>query len=170
MTGLRGTLASAAVLAAATALSGALVLLSGFVYQLVDGDPTGALMAWALGLLVLAVGLFAVFGGLLPDLDADPKPDEGATREAGPERGPGAAPGDRTAARPAAEEWFDAWFDVLAFCCVLVGLLAGGPLGIAGYEALRPETGTVATEAAAPSTAPGPAPAGGGPHPADGPS
>ncbi|MET8973179.1 hypothetical protein [Streptomyces hydrogenans] len=160
MTGLRGTLASAAVLAAATALSGALVLLSGFVYQLVDGDPTGALMAWALGLLVLAVGLFAVFGGLLPDLDADPEP----------ERGPGAAPGDRPAARPAAEEWFDAWFDVLAFCCVLVGLLAGGPLGIAGYEALRPETGTVATEAAAPSTAPGPAPAGGGPHPADGPS
>ncbi|MGW5000985.1 hypothetical protein ACWEP8_25285 [Streptomyces hydrogenans] len=156
MTGLRGTLASAAVLAAATALSGALVLLSGFVYQLVDGDPTGALMAWALGLLVLAVGLFAVFGGLLPDLDADPEP----------ERGPGAAPGDR----PAAEQWFDAWFDVLAFCCVLVGLLAGGPLGIAGYEALRPETGTVATEAAAPSTAPGPAPAGGGPHPADGPS
>ncbi|MFB7363205.1 hypothetical protein [Streptomyces hydrogenans] len=160
MTGLRGTLASAAVLAAATALSGALVLLSGFVYQLVDGDPTGALMAWALGLLVLAVGLFAVFGGLLPDLDADPEP----------ERGPGAAPGDRTAARPAAEKWFDAWFDVLAFCCVLVGLLAGGPLGIAGYEALRPETGTVATEAAAPSTAPGPAPAGGGPPPADGPS
>ncbi|MGW3518546.1 hypothetical protein [Streptomyces hydrogenans] len=161
MTGLRGTLASAAVLAAATALSGALVLLSGFVYQLVDGDPTGALMAWALGLLVLAVGLFAVFGGLLPDLDAEPEP----------EGGPGAAPGDRTAARPAAEKWFDAWFDVLAFCCVLVGLLAGGPLGIAGYEALRPETGTVATEAAAPSTAPGgPAPAGGGPHPADGPS
>ncbi|MEV7530280.1 hypothetical protein [Streptomyces hydrogenans] len=161
MTGLRGTLASAAVLAAATALSGALVLLSGFVYQLVDGDPTGALMAWALGLLVLAVGLFAVFGGLLPDLDAEPEP----------ERGPGAAPGDRAEAGPAAEKWFDDWFDVLAFCCVLVGLLAGGPLGIAGYEALRPETGTVATEAAAPSTAPGgPAPAGGGPHPADGPS
>ncbi|MEW5630080.1 hypothetical protein AB1388_26470 [Streptomyces hydrogenans] len=159
MTGLRGTLASAAVLAAATALSGALVLLSGFVYQLVDGDPTGALMAWALGLLVLAVGLFAVFGGLLPDLDAEP------------ERGPGAAPGDRAEAGPAAEKWFDDWFDVLAFCCVLVGLLAGGPLGIAGYEALRPETGTVATEAAAPSPAPGgPAPAGGWPHPADGPS
>ncbi|GHJ91008.1 hypothetical protein SNE510_05270 [Streptomyces sp. NE5-10] len=159
MTGLRGTLASAAVLAAATALSGALVLLSGFVYQLVDGDPTGALLAWALGLLVLAVGLFAVFGGLLPDLDAEP------------ETGPDAAPGDRAAARPAAEKWFDDWFDVLAFCCVLVGLLAGGPLGIAGYEALRPETGTVATEAAAPSTAPGgPAPEGGGPRPADGPS
>ncbi|MEV6355854.1 hypothetical protein [Streptomyces hydrogenans] len=141
MTGLRGTLASAAVLAAATALSGAMVLLSGFVYQLVDGDPTGALMAWALGLLVLAVGLFAVFGGLLPDLDADPKPDEGATREAGPDAVPGAPDG----AEPPSGKWFDAWFDVLAFCCVLVGLLAGGPLGIAGYEALRPETGTVAT-------------------------
>ncbi|MFF9338169.1 hypothetical protein ACF1CG_00160 [Streptomyces sp. NPDC014773] len=184
MTGLRGTTAAAAVLSAATALSGALVLLSGFVYQLVDGGPTGALIAWALGLLVLAVALFAAFGSLLPALDAAPDPDPDADAAPGslptsdsapapdslpfpgsppapvpyldpataaaalPAAVPGSAavPVPAAAAGPAvkppaeAEKWFDGWFDVLSFCCVLVGLLAGGPLGIAGYEALRPDT------------------------------
>ncbi|NML49290.1 hypothetical protein HHL19_02830 [Streptomyces sp. R302] len=44
----------------------------------------------------------------------------------------------------------EGWFDVLTFCFVLLGLIAGAPFGIAGYEALRPETTT---------TAPAPAPA-----------
>lgn len=38
----------------------------------------------------------------------------------------------------------EGWFDALTFCFVLFGLVVGGPLGIAGYEALRPETTAVA--------------------------
>ncbi|MFK3729211.1 hypothetical protein ACI2LJ_02930 [Streptomyces sp. NPDC088090] len=172
MTGLRGTAAAAAVLGAATTLSGALVLLSGFVYQLVDGDPTGALALWALGLLVLAVALFAVFGILLPDPavapDSDSPPDPDAPPATDPVPAPVMVPAPAPvpyldavtaaaavpvpaavpAVKPSAgtEKWLDGWFDVVSFCCVLVGLLAGGPLGIAGYEALRPDTVATAPE------------------------
>ncbi|WP_282697419.1 hypothetical protein [Streptomyces sp. CC208A] len=101
MTDLRRVGGVVTALLAATTLGTALVLLSGFAYQLVAGDPTGTLAAWAFGLLLLAAALFGAFGGLLPDSE----------------------PGE--------------WADTLVFCLVLLGLLAGGPFGIAGYEALR---------------------------------
>ncbi|MFD6344844.1 hypothetical protein ACH4MA_10790 [Streptomyces roseolus] len=111
MSTLRRTVGGAAVLLAATALGATLVLLAGFVYQLAAGDATGALAAWAGGLLVLAVAFFVLFGAMLPDEPSAPS---------------------------------EGWVDVLAFCFVLLGLFVGAPFGIAGYEALRPETAAVA--------------------------
>ncbi|MFF5502045.1 hypothetical protein ACF1E9_02805 [Streptomyces roseolus] len=111
MSNLRRTVGAAAVLLAATTLGATLVLLAGFVYQLAAGDATGVLAAWAGGLLVLAVALFALFGAMLPDEPTSP---------------------------------VENWFDVLAFCFVLLGLFVGAPFGIAGYEALRPDTAAVA--------------------------
>ncbi len=111
MTNLRRTAGAAAVLLAATALGTTLVLLAGFVYRLSTGEATGVLAAWAVGLLVLTVVLFGLFGAMLPDEPTTPT---------------------------------ESWVDVVIFCLVLLGLVVGGPLGIAGYEALRPEPAAVA--------------------------
>ncbi|MFD5771479.1 hypothetical protein ACFWIN_37405 [Streptomyces sp. NPDC127049] len=125
MTGLRRTAGAVAVTLASAALGAALVLLAGLAYQLVDGDVTRPMVAWILGLLLAAVLLFGAFGGTLPD---DP-----AGAADGPDGGSGGAPDDGSGA-PEGD-----WYDVLVFGLVLLGLVAGGPLGIAGYEALRPE-------------------------------
>ncbi|MFE5794788.1 PQQ-binding-like beta-propeller repeat protein [Streptomyces sp. NPDC056503] len=159
MRNLRRTVGAAAILPAGTALGAALVLLAGFVYQVVAGDASGAMAAWALGLLVLAVVLLGVFGAMLPD--------EGAETAVAPDGpgGPGGAPvkpapgepGEPSPDRPGAApsgDWFDDWFDVLTFCLVLLGLVAGGPVGIAGYEALRPRTAAAAPPSPSPPVSP----------------
>ncbi|MEU3604726.1 hypothetical protein AB0E83_04610 [Streptomyces sp. NPDC035033] len=141
MTGLRRIGGAVTALLAAVTLGTALVLLAGFTYRLATGDPTSALAAWAFGLLILAAILFAVFGGLLPDQPEPPAPDgPGREKPAGRDESP-AAPAD-------------SWTDVLAFCLVLLGLVVGGPLGIAGYEALRPPTAAVAPQPPPPPTEP----------------
>ncbi|MFD4372155.1 PQQ-binding-like beta-propeller repeat protein [Streptomyces sp. NPDC058486] len=147
MTGLRGTVGAVAALLAATALGAALVLLAGFVYQLLYGDAPGAMLVWSLGLMFLAALLFALFGSMLPDEEAEERPQE-EKAEGKQEEKPDAP------SEPAP----DNWLDVAAFCCVVLGLVAGGPFGIAGYEALRTETKTAAapppTQAASPSPSP----------------
>ncbi|MEU2655826.1 hypothetical protein ABZ615_10890 [Streptomyces sp. NPDC007325] len=190
---MRRTVGAVAAALGGTTLGAALVLLAGFVYQLVAGNAAGGLAGWAFGLLLLALILFGVFGSLLPDEEAaaalsdtpgrKPTPEPHTTSEPTSPPGPapatasgaatvsgaatatdaltasdaatvsGAAtasdaptpPGAATAvadgktADGAAVGADDGWSDALVFFLVLFGLIAGGPFGIAGYEALRPE-------------------------------
>lgn len=131
MRGLRRTAGAFAAALGAIALGAALALLSGFLYAVVRGEPTGAMVAWILGLFVLAGVLFGAFGATLPDEQAEAESAAAPTD--------GADDGD--------------WYDPLVFGLVLVGLVAGGPFGIAGYEALKPTTVT-AVAPATPSTTP----------------
>ncbi|MGW6538776.1 hypothetical protein ACWGBV_08015 [Streptomyces sp. NPDC055051] len=199
---MRGTIGAVAAALAGTTLGAALVLLAGFVYQLVAGEPTGGLAGWAFGLLLLAVVLFGVFGALLPDDDAavalsdtpvsaasdtpgapvsdtprsavpDPRGSAvsvpASPRSAVPDTPvsavsdtPGVAPGEgvvvaevkasgKAAGRAAGVAGADdGWRDALVFFLVLFGLVAGGPFGIAGYEALRPEPRTAEAPAREP--------------------
>ncbi|MFF9144461.1 hypothetical protein ACF1BN_06370 [Streptomyces sp. NPDC014861] len=195
---MRGTIGAVAAALAGTTLGAALVLLAGFVYQLVAGEPTGGLAGWAFGLLLLAVVLFGVFGALLPDEDAavalsdtpvsavsdtPGAPVSDTPRSAVPDtRGPAVSvpaspgsavpdtPGSATSDTPGegvvvAEVKAsgkaggraagvagadDGWRDALVFFLVLFGLVAGGPFGIAGYEALRPEPRTAEAPAREP--------------------
>ncbi|MFI8365730.1 hypothetical protein [Streptomyces sp. NPDC085466] len=161
---MRRTIGTVAAALGGTTLGAALVLLAGFVYQLVTGNAAGGLAGWAFGLLLLALILFGVFGALLPDEEAaaalsdtpvrKPAPESYTASEtasgadadtgAGTASGAGAATavadGERNEkAADGAVGADDGWSDALVFFLVLFGLIAGGPFGIAGYEALRPE-------------------------------
>ncbi|MFE9041309.1 hypothetical protein ACFYOG_10350 [Streptomyces sp. NPDC007818] len=167
---MRRTVGTVAAALGGTTLGAALVLLAGFVHQLVTGNAAGGLAGWAFGLLLLTLILFGVFGSLLPDEEAaaalsdtpvrKPAPESytasetasGADAVTASETASGAdavtgagtptavADGERnekTADGAAGAD--DGWSDALVFFLVLFGLIAGGPFGIAGYEALRPE-------------------------------
>ncbi|MFF2776491.1 PQQ-binding-like beta-propeller repeat protein [Streptomyces sp. NPDC058052] len=181
MTGLRRTAGAVAVTLGSAALGSALVLLAGLVYQLVDGDVTGGLVAWTLGLVVVAALFFGVFGGTLPD-DATPRPATEAETAAertgdpaagdgagdvadGPDGGPGKGPDGGSDSGSDGGSDGD-WYDALVFGLVVLGLVAGGPFGIAGYEALRPAAGTVSAPAAPGAPSPSAPPSASAPVPA----
>ncbi|MFF6882034.1 hypothetical protein ACFY9F_02510 [Streptomyces sp. NPDC012421] len=155
---MRRTVGTVAAALGGTTLGAALVLLAGFVHQLVTGNAAGGLAGWAFGLLLLTLILFGVFGSLLPDEEAaaalsdtpvrKPAPESytasetasGADAVTGADTPTAVADGERnekTADGAAGAD--DGWSDALVFFLVLFGLIAGGPFGIAGYEALRPE-------------------------------
>ncbi|MFI8321245.1 PQQ-binding-like beta-propeller repeat protein [Streptomyces sp. NPDC085529] len=158
MRGLRRTAGAVAAALGALALGAALALLAGFLYAWVRGEPTGAMVAWILGLFFLAALLLGAFGATLPD--------EAAAAEAeAPAGEPVPAPADGVRSVDGGDEGEKAeegeegdWYDPLVFGLILVGLVAGGPFGIAGYEALKPTTGSTAPTAPAPAPAPGTTP------------
>ncbi|MFJ5707688.1 PQQ-binding-like beta-propeller repeat protein [Streptomyces sp. NPDC093105] len=151
MTGLRRTAGAVAAALGAIALGAALALLSGFLYAVVRGESTGAMPAWVLGLFFLAALLLGAFGATLPD-------EVAAEAEAAAETGAEAVPAVEPAAAKGDGEEDGDWYDPLVFGLVLVGLVAGGPFGIAGYEALKPPTRTSAPAAAPPSPTAPPSP------------
>ncbi|MFB9602862.1 PQQ-binding-like beta-propeller repeat protein [Streptomyces roseofulvus] len=149
MRGLRRTAGAVAAALGALALGAALALLAGFLYAWVRGEPTGATVAWILGLFFLAALLLGAFGATLPNeepaaeasaAEPAPAPTDGVRSVDGGDEGDKGEEGD--------------WYDPLVFGLILVGLVAGGPFGIAGYEALKPTTGTTAPAAPAPGTTP----------------
>lgn len=123
---LRRVVGAIAAVLSASALGSALVLLAGFVYQAVTAESVDALIGWAVVLVVVAVGLFALFGGMLPD-----EPESA---------GDGEEPA--LTAEPAEEETNGDGFYALVVVLGVLGLVAGGAVGIGGYEALRPSTAT----------------------------
>ncbi|WP_030756403.1 hypothetical protein [Streptomyces griseus] len=136
MKALRRTGAAIAALLGAGVLSASMALLSGLAYQVVAGDPTAALVAWSLGLLLAALVAFGVAGVLWDDEVEPGKPAEPPAPEPGGTAGAAAegAAGPPDAAAAATGE--SDWHGILVFVLVLLGLLAGGPFGIAGYESL----------------------------------
>ncbi|MFD8015423.1 PQQ-binding-like beta-propeller repeat protein, partial [Streptomyces sp. NPDC059762] len=146
MTGLRRTAGAVSAVLGAVALGAALALLAGFLYAIVRGGSTGAMLMWILGLFVLAFLLLGAFGTTLPDEEGEAA--EKATEAVGEgdkdKAGDGDGDGD--------------WYDPLVFGLVLVGLVAGGPFGIAGYEALKPETASAAPAAPPPTPSPSASP------------
>ncbi|MFF6791139.1 hypothetical protein ACFY9C_18920 [Streptomyces filamentosus] len=156
--GLRRTGAAVTVLLGAGVLSASMALLSGLAYQVVAGDPAAHLVAWSLGALLTGLVVFGVAGVLWDDEVEPGKPAQPPAPDPAPASGsaPGAAaegsagtpdtaaasgapgtPDTTTApdAAAAATEESD-WYGILVFVLVLLGLLVGGPFGIAGYESL----------------------------------
>ncbi|MFF8805276.1 outer membrane protein assembly factor BamB family protein [Streptomyces omiyaensis] len=95
-----------------------------------------------------------------PAGSAGPARPDVAAGSAGPARpsvvaGPAGPPASVAAGGKAAKAEGD-WFDGLVFLLVLLGILAGGPFGIAGYEALRPGAAAAPAPPAPDPTASGP--------------
>ncbi|KAA6217473.1 hypothetical protein CP979_11370 [Streptomyces filamentosus] len=142
MKGLRRTGAAVTVLLGAGVLSASMALLSGLAYQVVAGDPTAHLVAWSLGALLTGLVVFGVAGVLWDDEVEPGKPAQPPAPASGSAPGAaaeGSAGTPDTAAAPAAAAAATGesdWYGILVFVLVLLGLLVGGPFGIAGYESL----------------------------------
>ncbi|MEU3399092.1 hypothetical protein [Streptomyces filamentosus] len=150
--GLRRTGAAVTALLGAGVLSASMALLSGLAYQVVAGDPTAHLVAWSLGALLTGLVVFGVAGVLWDDEVEPGKPAQPPAPGPAPASGsaPGAAaegsagtpaaaaapPAAGTPAAAAAATEESDWYGILVFVLVLLGLLVGGPFGIAGYESL----------------------------------
>ncbi|GHG02269.1 hypothetical protein ACFFSH_02740 [Streptomyces filamentosus] len=140
--GLRRTGAAVTVLLGAGVLSASMALLSGLAYQVVAGDPTAHLVAWSLGALLTGLVVFGVAGVLWDDEVEPGKPAQPPAPASGSAPGAaaeGSAGTPDTAAAPAAAAAATGesdWYGILVFVLVLLGLLVGGPFGIAGYESL----------------------------------
>ncbi|MFE6228494.1 hypothetical protein [Streptomyces sp. NPDC057854] len=151
----RRTAGAVSAALAGAALGAALVLLSGFVYQLCRGELVGAMAGWAFGLLVLMFLLVGGFGASLPDEEPAAAPPDGApippAKTAAPLTGEPAGQARPVTAEPVTAQPVEVrpvtapdgaddvdWYDAVVFGLVLLGLVVGGPVGIAAYESLKP--------------------------------